>query len=126
MNSTPELASTYGERYSWPCSERSDRRFDTSPRNDTAPRTAVVLRAWDRFVWTEDDIRNVQALITELAQLGDEYSVHILLQVTDDLDSAESRQKTKDKLVPVAFRNITELWTTSDSRAAYPAVGEYE
>lgn len=101
-------------------------RRNLLPPNATASTTAVVLRAWDNFTWTDDDIRNVKALISELALLGDAYSVHILLQVQDDPGSVETLQEAKNRLVPGEFANMTEVWTTTESRIAYPAVGEFE
>lgn len=95
-------------------------------RNREAPRTAIVLRAWDQFSWTDDDICNVRALISEVSLLGDDYSVYILLQIKDDVAPGQELETAKFRLIPAEFANITEAWTTSDSQNAYPAVGEYQ
>lgn len=106
--------------------ERSFDDINGRIRKTEAPRTAIVLRAWDQFSWTEDDIRNVRALISELSFLGDDYSVYILLQIEDDGGREQELEKAISRLVPAEFANITEAWTTSDSQRAYNAVGEYQ
>lgn len=106
--------------------ERSFDDINGRIRKTEAPRTAIVLRAWDQFSWTEDDIRNVRALISELSFLGDDYSVYILLQIEDDGGREQELETAISRLVPAEFANITEAWTTSDSQRAYNAVGEYQ
>ena len=85
-----------------------------------------MLRAWDQFSWTEDDVRNVRALISEVSLLGHDYSVYILLQIKDDVVQEQELELAKLRFVPTEFANITEAWTTSDSQNAYPEVGRYQ
>lgn len=126
MNASLDSAETYFGRYNQPVAVRRGLDDNGKARTQEAPRTAIVLRAWDQFSWTDDDIRNVQALISEVLLLGNDYSVYILLQIKDDTAPASELETTKMRLVPAEFANITEAWTTSDSQNAYPAVGDYE
>lgn len=94
-------------------------------------RTAVVLRAWDDFRWTADDIRNVRAMVSELAEADvGEYQIFILLHLRHaplaDIDRDKALQRMKPRFVPESMVNTTEIWTYSDVATAYPKVGEYE
>ncbi|KAK5135837.1 hypothetical protein LTR08_004485 [Meristemomyces frigidus] len=100
-------------------------------RDQQRSRTAVVLRAWDGFEWTDDDIRNARALVVELALFSaGKYELFILLHVRDASDALpklnENLEDVKLRFVPPAFVNMTELWTYADVEAAYPEVGEYD
>lgn len=105
---------------------RGFNEIDGKARKRGVRRTAIVLRAWDQFLWTDDDIRNVRALISEVFLLGNDYSVHILLQIKGYVAPGQDLETAKGRLIPAEFANITEAWTTSDSQNAYPAVGEYQ
>ncbi|KAK4507196.1 hypothetical protein PRZ48_000931 [Zasmidium cellare] len=124
LNASPDSAITYSARYdhSIPL-ERGFNEVDEQARSHKAPRTAIVLRAWDQFAWTDDDIRNVRALISEVSVLGDEYCVYILIQIPHDVAPGQELERHE---IPAEFANITETWTTLDSQNAYPAVGEYQ
>lgn len=114
------------------CFERNRGRLQTSDtrkrhqRQDEnitmGSRTAIVLRAWDGFTWTGDDVRNVRAMVTELSLAsGGEYQIFVLLHVKN-----ETSTFTVSDLVPEEFRNMTEVWTYNDTRSAYLKVGESE
>lgn len=127
LNASQDSAITYSRRYDQPSRvEHSFGEINGRIRKSEAPRTAIVLRAWDQFSWTEDDIRNVRALVSEVSLLGDDYRVYILLQIKDDVVQGQEMETAKLRLIPAEFANITEAWTISDSQNAYPAVGEYQ
>jgi hypothetical protein len=91
----------------------------------------VVLRGWDGFTWTPDDVHNVRAMFAELGLAsGGEYEVFILVHVHDTTRLVplenEGPDDVKLHFVPSALTDITELWTYDDCEKAYPAVGEWE
>lgn len=94
----------------------------------TIPRTAVVLRGWDEFVWREEDILNLRALISELSLAsGGRYDVHLLVQVRNDArnpvwaDDDEYRRRINDT-VPAEFRGIATLWSETQMLAVYQGI----
>lgn len=123
---------TYNMRYSntstpgYGCCSNS-----TSHQSNTkGSRTAILLRTWDGFDWTEDDARNVQGMVSEMSALGQEFAVHILLHLKHDLqaspESNEDIEAVKSRHVPAALVNITNVWTYDDCREAYSTIGEHE
>ncbi|CAK4017624.1 Hypothetical predicted protein [Lecanosticta acicola] len=93
-------------------------------------RTAVLVRLGEGYKYTEDDLENVRALITELSLLsGAEYQVFILFEVKDDnLDVFENKQLYRDVLnaVPRELRSITLLYSEKLLQRMYPYVGHYD
>ncbi|KAF2166307.1 hypothetical protein M409DRAFT_55151 [Zasmidium cellare ATCC 36951] len=127
LNASADSAETYYGRYDQPVPfRRVVDEIDGKARKREASRTAIVLRAWDQFSWTDDDVRNVRSLISEVSLLGEDYSVYILLQIKDDVAPGQELETAKLRLIPGEFANITEAWTTLDSQNAYPAVGEHQ
>ncbi|AEO70275.1 9d01074f-f3cb-45b2-9caf-f4da12efe407 [Thermothielavioides terrestris] len=91
-------------------------------------RTAVVLRCWDEFVWREEDIANLRALISELSLAsGGRYDVHLLVQVRNDgrnpvwADDDTYRSRINET-VPEEFRGIVTLWSETQMLAVYQGV----
>jgi hypothetical protein len=106
---------------------RNKEQQQTSLQNEKErmERTAVVIRTYVGFQWTQHAILNFRAMISELAlRSGGEYAVHFLLHVRDD-DSpvwadAETAQKVLDDNVPAEFHSICTLWSESQMRLLYP------
>ncbi|KAK4546818.1 hypothetical protein LTR36_001550 [Oleoguttula mirabilis] len=95
------------------------------------PRTAVILRGWNGFRWTEDDMQNVRAMVTELAMFsGGEYELFVLLHLRNATQAVplpgETLENVKLRYVPKALVNMTELWTYIDVETTYPKVGEHD
>lgn len=91
-------------------------------------RTAVVLRCWDEFVWREEDIVNLRALISELSLAsGGRYDIHLLVQVRNDgrnpiwADDDAYRRRINET-VPEEFRGIATLWSETQMLAVYQGV----
>nr|POE94481.1 hypothetical protein CFP56_16721 [Quercus suber] len=98
-------------------------------RMKRGPRTAVVLRAWNGFKWTADDIYNTRAIFAELSlSTGSRYEVFILLHVRNSSDTLpiddQTLEDVKKKFVPKELVGLTEMWSYSDVEAAYPEVGQ--
>ncbi|KAJ4297074.1 hypothetical protein N0V88_003991 [Collariella sp. IMI 366227] len=100
---------------------------ETKAQGDIA-RTAVVLRCWDEYVWREEDIVNLRALISELSLVsGGRYDVHLLVQVRNDgrnpvwADDDTYRSRINET-IPAEFRGIATLWSESQMLAVYQGV----
>ncbi|KAK3392990.1 hypothetical protein B0H63DRAFT_6080 [Podospora didyma] len=88
-------------------------------------RTAIVLRCWDEFVWGEEDVLNLRALIAELSLAsGGRYDVHLLVQVRNDAahpiwaDDGAYRDRIK-KSIPEEFQGMATLWSETQMLALY-------
>ncbi|PHH55036.1 hypothetical protein CFIMG_007576RA00001 [Ceratocystis fimbriata CBS 114723] len=88
-------------------------------------RTAVVIRCWDEYNWTPNDIMNLRAIISELSLAsGGQYDVHLLVQVKDEAahpiwaDDSIYKQRIIDT-VPKEFQGISTLWTETEMLALY-------
>ena len=78
-------------------------------------RTALLLRTWDDYKYTPEDIANIRSIISELAiNTGGQYSVHLLVHVKDSRvpiwsDTATYTEHLKQS-VPQEFQGIATLW----------------
>ncbi|KAI1253182.1 hypothetical protein MGN70_005390 [Eutypa lata] len=92
------------------------------------PRTAVVIRCWDEFVWREEDVMNLRSLISELSLAsGGRYDVHLLVQVKNDAAhpiwaDAETYKRRIEESVPVEFHGLVTLWTETQMLALYQGI----
>ena len=88
-------------------------------------RTAVVIRSYTGFRWTEHAILNFRALINELSlRSGGEYHVHFLMQVRDTNEPIFSDDQTAERIVnenvPAEFRSLVTLWSETQMKLFYP------
>jgi hypothetical protein len=88
-------------------------------------RTAIVVRAYTGFKWTESVILNFRAMVSELSlQTGGEYQLHFLLHVrntenliwTDDV----MVQRLLDANMPPEFHGLVTLWSEPQMKLFYP------
>lgn len=91
-------------------------------------RTAVVVRAWDTFVWHEEDILNLRAMIIELSLgSGAEYDVHLLVEVKNEAqhpiwaDARAYRMHLKN-CVPEEFQGIATMWSQTQMLMTYQGI----
>ncbi|KAK4657119.1 hypothetical protein QC762_210120 [Podospora pseudocomata] len=89
------------------------------------PRTAVVIRAYVGFQWTQHNILNFRALISELAlKSGGEYAVHFLLHVRNNNEAIwadpMTAQRILDENIPQEFHGLCTLWSEAQMRLYYP------
>jgi hypothetical protein len=94
-------------------------------------RTALLIRTWEGYVYTSNDIENIRSLVTELSLLsGGEYQVFLLVDVKDrSADIYGNEQVYKDMLeqfVPRELQSISILWTQDMLQEWYPKVGSHE
>lgn len=88
-------------------------------------RTAVVVRCYEGFKWTELAILNFRAMVTELSlKSGGEYTVHLLLHVRDanlPIWADElSVQRLLDSQIPQEFHKMATLWSEPQMKLFYP------
>ncbi|KAJ6161211.1 hypothetical protein N7470_004607 [Penicillium chermesinum] len=92
-------------------------------------RSAVLVRAWNNMLWTNDFREYLRALIMELSlHSGGEYEVFLLVHVKDDQLPIFSDRKTIEELrdsVPIEFRNIALFFNNKLLEAWYPKIEEH-
>ncbi|KAI8949667.1 hypothetical protein F4801DRAFT_392733 [Xylaria longipes] len=97
-------------------------------KGNILPRTAVVVRCWDEFIWREEDVMNLRSLITELVLAsGGRYDVHLLVQVKNDAAhpiwaDSDTYKRRIDEAIPEEFRGIVTLWTETQMLALYQGI----
>lgn len=93
--------------------------------NGNMTRTAVVIRAYTGFKWTQHAILNFRAMISELSlKSGGAYSVHFLLHVRDGSIPIWSDDITVQRLlnsnIPPEFHGLVTLWSEDQMKLFYP------
>lgn len=118
FSSTKDNCLTHDNRYHTMEDDMASQSWLRNGQTEQTSRTAIVLRAWGGFIWTDDDILNVQTMVSEMSALGPAYEVFILLHLRegDVLQDA----------VPSSLQNITKFWKYDECREAYPEVKEHE
>ncbi|KAI5866871.1 hypothetical protein GGS23DRAFT_292945 [Durotheca rogersii] len=92
------------------------------------PRTAVVIRCWDEYLWREEDVMNVRSLISELVLAsGGRYDVHLLVQVKNDAAhpiwaDAATYQRRIEETIPQEFRGLVTFWTETQMLSLYQGI----
>ena len=96
----------------------------SKPQGDM-PRTAVVIRCWDEFLWSPDAVLNLRAMITELSLVsGGRYDVHLLVQVRNDAKHPvwaddETYHSHIKQVLPTEFQGMATLWSETQMLAIY-------
>lgn len=97
-------------------------------KGNVLPRTAIVVRCWDEFIWREEDIMNMRSLITEMVLAsGGRYDVHLLVQVRNDAAhpiwaDSDTYQRRIEQVIPEEFRGMVTLWTETQMLATYQGI----
>ncbi|KAF1991239.1 hypothetical protein K402DRAFT_400700 [Aulographum hederae CBS 113979] len=96
-----------------------------------AQRTAVLIRTWEGYEYTENDIHTIRAMISELSlRTGGEYQVFLFVNVKDRSKNIhgnkEEYQAMLRKAVPKELRSIAILWNEDLLAAWYPEVGDWQ
>lgn len=100
-------------------------KFKTTPQTK---RTALVMRSYEGYVWREDDILNMRALIAELSlnNPNTPYDIRILVEVHGGhlavFTSEWDRLNVLRSSVPREFWGMVELWTEGEMCALYPGL----
>ncbi|KAJ9612237.1 hypothetical protein H2200_003834 [Cladophialophora chaetospira] len=100
---------------------------DDTPSSQThphVPRTAIVLRLWDQYQWTNYSHLYIRSLISELnLNSGAEYDIHMLIQVKDNSPIWASDQvynSVLERVVTPEYRSLATLWNEDLMRLLYP------
>ncbi|KAG5928496.1 hypothetical protein E4U42_000568 [Claviceps africana] len=94
----------------------------------TTARTAVVIRCWDDYLFREDDMANIRAMVAELSMAsGGRYDVHLLVQVKEDgkhpiWADREAYERRINETIPAEFQGLVTLWTETQMLALYQGV----
>lgn len=93
-------------------------------------RTAVVLRTWDNYEYTDGRRAWLRALITETAlHSAGHYEVFLLVNVKDNTIELEENQvaykQALQAYVPEEFRDMAVLWNERTVEKWYPEVEEH-
>ncbi|KAI0003984.1 hypothetical protein F4779DRAFT_600703 [Xylariaceae sp. FL0662B] len=94
----------------------------------TMPRTAVVIRCWDEYLWREEDVMNLRSVISELTLAsGGRYDVHLLVQVKNDAmhpiwADSDAYQRRIEETIPAEFRGLVTFWTETQMLALYQGI----
>lgn len=117
------------------CFQANQERFFTGNQTQDAElattgrkklyRTAVVVRIYVGFKWTEHAVLNFRAMISELnLRSGGEYDVHFLLHVRDNnapiWANPMTMQGILDANVPIEFHGLCTLWSEALMKLYYP------
>ncbi|KAJ6112528.1 Protein of unknown function DUF3405 [Penicillium capsulatum] len=85
-------------------------------------RTVVLIRTYTGKQYSDNDMINIRAMITELTlQSGGQYEVILLVHVKDDAISLEDeRERLLQENVPREFWGIARFWKMATEVAGYP------
>ena len=87
-------------------------------------RTALVLRTWSTFHYTEHHIAMIRAIISELALAsGGQYTIHFLIHVQDDTLPIWASQELYNQILrdslPEEFQGMGTLWSVAQMKLIY-------
>ena len=106
-----------------------DAGADNTTATKLLPQTAVVLRTWSDFPYTQEDILYLRSIMAELSLLsGGEYIVHFLIHVKDDnlpiWADAATYNRTLEKALPKEFHGMATLWSERQMGLIYGGLAE--
>ena len=119
-----ESAAAPGASYDWLGVLSTDPHKFYRPRADRK-RTALVLRSYQGFTWTEDMILSLRALICELSlnNPGMPWDIRILVEVKDPslsvFTSEWDRYRVLMTSVPREFWGLVDLWSEQEMVVLY-------
>ncbi|KAB5585053.1 hypothetical protein GE09DRAFT_13060 [Coniochaeta sp. 2T2.1] len=94
-------------------------------------RTAVVVRSYDGYRYTPEDMYNLRSLVVEAGlRTGGEYTVMLLVDIrgadTNIFASKGAYREAFERAqIPPEFQSIALLWDEALLRSWYPDIGEY-
>jgi hypothetical protein len=94
-------------------------------------RKAILLRTWEGYNYSTNDLANIRAMITELSlQTGGEYQVFLFVNVKDQSEKIhadpQAYERVLNRAVPPELRSITILWSEDICQDMYPEVGDWK
>ena len=116
------------------CSQRQGETLSVRDASSDVrkPRLAFALRCYQDFVWTQDDLLHLRALIWELrtARLAFDIDVHILLEVKDaaslvSMFTPSGRRQILRGSLPIEFWPLVTLWSEKEMILRNPLYGDF-
>lgn len=103
--------------------QREDKKYHS--------RTALLIRTWEGYQYTENDLETFRALVTELSLLsGGEYQVFLLVNVKDTksdiYNDPKAYESTLRRVVPRELRDFSILWNEKMCKKFYPDIGDWQ
>jgi hypothetical protein len=100
-----------------------------SPKHHS--RTAILIRTWEGYSYTENDLQAIRSLVVETSLLsGGEYQVYLFVNVkqrdADIYDDVDVYNSVLHQVVPAELRDISVLWTEKVCEEWYPNVGDWQ
>lgn len=92
-------------------------------------RTALLIRTWEGYTYTENDLQSIRSLITELSLLsGGEYQVFLFVNIKDNHANLFDEKVRRDLLqsVPEELQDISILWNEGIMQDWYPEVTDWQ
>ncbi|KAF2721080.1 hypothetical protein K431DRAFT_285127 [Polychaeton citri CBS 116435] len=105
------------------------RGFETAPKYHY--RTALLIRTWENYTYTDNDVQAIRSLITDLSLgSGGEYQVFLFVNMkSEELDFWNDKsvyEKVVRQQVPKEFWDIAVLWNEQVCKEWYPKVGDWQ
>ena len=93
------------------------------------PRTAVVIRTWSDYNYSEEDLLYLRSLIAELSlHSSGEYTIHFLIHVRDEnlqiWAEDDIYQEVLARSLPEEFRGMGTLWMEKQMGLVYSGLEE--
>ena len=107
--------------------DQEDKQHTTAPNE---PTTAIVLRIWDNYDYSENRLAWLRALIAEATrERKGRYRVFFLVNIKDPEvrleEDTEEYQRLLNKCVPREFRDMSFLFNERTLKAWYPLISEH-
>ncbi|KAK6003646.1 hypothetical protein QM012_009417 [Aureobasidium pullulans] len=110
-------------------SQTDDGSLWSTSETRTTGRTAVVLRTWNAYQYSDNQLAWMRAMITELSlDTGGHFQVFMLVNVKDnslDLFDDHIYSQVLEQSVLKEFLDVALLYNEAILRKWYPKVGEY-
>ncbi|KAF2402956.1 hypothetical protein EJ06DRAFT_541772 [Trichodelitschia bisporula] len=95
------------------------------------PRTAVLIRTWEGYDYSQNDVLAIRAMVSELAlRTGGTYQVFLFVNIKDRGMPIHTSPAAYDhmlaKTVPRELRSIAVLWNEDMVQRMYPLVGDWQ
>ncbi|KAF2863093.1 hypothetical protein K470DRAFT_255222 [Piedraia hortae CBS 480.64] len=95
------------------------------------PRTAALIRTWEGYQYTDNDLQSIRAMVTDLNLLsGGEYQVFLFVNIKDKNADIFNNQQVYDDLmrrnVPRELQSMSVLWNERICEEWYPSVGDWQ
>ncbi|KAH0388130.1 hypothetical protein KCU92_g1026, partial [Aureobasidium melanogenum] len=114
-----------------PKEDDSEEKTESTAGPKPHHRTAILIRTWEGYTYTENDLQAIRSLVTETSLLsGGEYQVYLFVNVkqrdADIYDNEETYNSILHQVVPAELRDISVLWTEKVCEEWYPKVGDWQ